>query len=201
MEPELLHLHAFCGSGALALDVGANEGQFSMRLSQRYARVVAFEINAALTTELAAHAGSRVRIVGQGLSSRAGAATLYIPVLDDFPLTGWASLAPGNCPDTSIHQELPVTIATLDSFALADIGFMKIDVEGHELEVLRGALQTLSRSRPTLLVEIKEPNLDAVRELLAKLDYREHRLADLAGIPGSPENYIFKPRMPDLRTG
>ena len=44
----------------------------------------------------------------------------------------------------------------LDDLALGDVGFVKIDVEGHELAVLRGAAETLQRNRPPLLVEAEE---------------------------------------------
>ena len=46
-----------------------------------------------------------------------------------------------------------VQTRTLDSFDLAECQFIKIDVEGHELEVLNGAKETLARCRPTVLVE------------------------------------------------
>lgn len=47
-----------------------------------------------------------------------------------------------------------VQAVTIDSLGLENVGFMKIDVEGHELACLRGAAQTIRRDRPTLLVEI-----------------------------------------------
>lgn len=47
-----------------------------------------------------------------------------------------------------------VTAVTIDSLGLENIGFIKIDVEGHELACLRGAAETIRRDRPTLLVEI-----------------------------------------------
>ena len=44
----------------------------------------------------------------------------------------------------------------LDEYDFHDISFIKIDVEGFELEVVEGARETLRRERPTLLVEIDE---------------------------------------------
>ncbi len=44
----------------------------------------------------------------------------------------------------------------LDSFDFSNVGFIKIDVEGHEASVIAGATETLRRERPTLLVEINQ---------------------------------------------
>lgn len=51
-------------------------------------------------------------------------------------------------------RPVDVTLRTLDEYRLDDVTFVKIDVEGHEFEVLRGAERTLTRWSPTLLVEI-----------------------------------------------
>jgi len=66
-------------------------------------------------------------------------------------------------------------------------------VEGHEMHVLDGAIQTLKESRPVVLVESKEPNLQEVRSLLAALDYHEKSLRELVSVEGALQNYIFIP--------
>ena len=48
---------------------------------------------------------------------------------------------------------LEVPTRTLDSFGLSDVGFLKIDVEGHELALLAGARRTIESSRPVVFVE------------------------------------------------
>jgi hypothetical protein len=58
------------------------------------------------------------------------------------------------------HAQFPrtraydVAVRTLDSFALADVRFIKVDVEGSEREVLDGARTTIARDRPALLLEL-----------------------------------------------
>lgn len=52
------------------------------------------------------------------------------------------------------EREIGCPSATLDSYHLNDIGLIKIDVEGHELKVLKGAEQTIKNSQPVLIVEI-----------------------------------------------
>jgi FkbM family methyltransferase len=55
------------------------------------------------------------------------------------------------------HQTLvPVTMRTIDSYGFNDVDFIKIDVEGAELGVLRGATETIKRCRPAVQMEIME---------------------------------------------
>ena len=161
-EPELIYLEKICGCTGTAVDVGANIGYYTYKLSKLFDSVHAFEINPELTAGIRSLGRSNVEVSDIGLSDRKGTATLFVPVLNDIPLTGWASLQPGNCPDTDEHLERPVVIGTLDSVRIADVSFLKIDVEGHELEVLNGGRVTINATRPVVLVEIKERNLDAV---------------------------------------
>jgi hypothetical protein len=55
---------------------------------------------------------------------------------------------------------LSVPVAPLDAFDLRDVSFIKIDVEGHELEVLRGARGTIKREAPNVLIEVEQRQLD-----------------------------------------
>ena len=57
--------------------------------------------------------------------------------------------------DTSII-EFAVDTRTLDSYGFSNVGLIKVDVEGHENSVLRGAWDTLQRNRCSLLVECEE---------------------------------------------
>jgi len=134
-----------------------------------------------------------ITVMPIGLSSNTGEATLFIPLLNELPLIGWASLAPGNFPEATGELTKPVKIATLDSFQLQHVSFIKIDVEGHELHVLEGAKQTLSTQRPTVLLEIKDQNRTAVFQIFSKLNYVARKLEELAEVEGSAENYVFLP--------
>lgn len=192
-EPELKYLDRMLPSRGTALDIGANIGMFSYRLSGLVTRVISFEINDELVSDLAAWNPGNVEIVTKGLSSREGEATLYIPMLNGQKLVGWASLAPGNCPDTNEHFTKAVQIITLDSLHLKGISFIKMDVEGHELEVLKGARQTLAGSRPVLMIEIRDQNLAPVRQLLTSLGYEETTMMALTGHQGQEGNYFFLP--------
>jgi FkbM family methyltransferase len=193
LEPELRVLLRLVSKTETALDIGANAGFYAFRMSKIFSKVYAFEINDELTGDLLSYNPGNITIIPVGLSSETGAATLYIPVLDGLPLTGWASVAPGNYPEATSELSKPVKIATLDSFQLESVSFIKIDVEGHELHVLEGARQTLAAHRPTILIEIKDENRGAVFQFFSELNYVSRKLEDLAGVQGSPENYIFVP--------
>ena len=58
------------------------------------------------------------------------------------------------------------------TFKRQDPSLIKIDVEGHELEVLRGGEKKLSQCKPLLLIESFPPNLDRVVNFLTKLGYK-----------------------------
>lgn len=192
-EPELLHLDELCTSRNTAIDIGANIGFYSYRMSQMFSRVFAFEINQELIVELVAYNAGNISVSSAGLSSITGEAILYVPILRGIPLTGWASLVPNNCPDTKEHVTKPVHLRTLDSFHISPVCFIKIDVEGHELEVLRGAIQTLTRCRPRVLVEVKECNLRDVLLFFRDLHYTRRTLYELIGTQGAPDNHLFVP--------
>lgn len=55
--------------------------------------------------------------------------------------------------------EVEVQSYRLDDLSISDVGFIKIDVEGYELEVLQGAKKTIASSRPNLIVEIEEKHV------------------------------------------
>ncbi len=193
-ENELEYIASFLPKrSGVAIDVGANEGMFSYALAKHFDKVCAFEANDMLTENLSACSSHNIEVLNQGLSSQVGSATLYIPLRGTVPLVGWASFEAGNCPGVHEHIQKLVQITTLDSFQLDDVGFIKIDVEGHEFEVLKGAHKTISKSRPTILVEVKDDKLKLVTDFFHGMSYRMTRLEDWINVSSSPDNYIFVP--------
>jgi FkbM family methyltransferase len=192
-EPELALLHQLGPNRGTAIDAGANEGLFTYRLSTLYNRVHAFEINPTLADRLRRLVPSKVSVYPVGLSSREGSGTLYTPYYRGRPLHGWAGLEPWNCPTAERYTESVVSVRRLDSFGFDDVAFLKVDVEGHELELLTGAQQTIRRNRPVVLIEVKDRNRAAVGDYFRDLRYAERRLEDLTGVSGSTENYVYLP--------
>jgi FkbM family methyltransferase len=155
-ESEYWLIPLFCSPRKDAIDVGVNMGDFSFYMA-RYARqVVGFEPNIDLWPHLHRFLNRNVRLESAALSDKAGTAALRY-VEDN---TGVATIE-GNNPLSMIDRPetiktRSVVLRTLDSFALSNISFIKIDVEGHEEAVLRGAEATLANNRPAVLVESED---------------------------------------------
>ncbi len=120
---------------SLCFDVGANVGEKSEALLDAGARVVAFEPNPGVLDELRARCGRRRNwtLVQAALGSRAAIATLYVrtPHGESGLLESWQGRLVDTC---------RVPVVTLDA-AVESFGcpaYCKLDVEGWELEVLRG---------------------------------------------------------------
>lgn len=173
VEPELLNIHIITSQHSVAIDVGANIGLWSYGLSRLFSQVHSFEANKDIAADLQSSSKSNIHLEICGLSSQEGEATLYIPLQGEIRLTGWASLRRGNCPDTSVHIEKKVQLKTLDSFKIQGVSFIKIDTEGHELEVLRGATETIVSNQPLLLIEVMERNHNEILSYFRQINYEE----------------------------
>ena len=171
-EPELGILARLVRPGSTAIDVGANRGIYSYALAKLGAQVESIEPNPALAHFARTMLGRKARVHEVALSNVAGAGTLHIPFdRRSRPDHLVASLRDRH--DRAIAIEVP--LRTLDSFGFTDVSFIKVDVEGGELEVLEGARRTISRDRPNLLIELlagtHDDPLAAIAEVAAAFDY------------------------------
>lgn len=175
-ETELSLLPHLCDPDRDAIDVGANHGCYTLFM-RKYARhVVAFEPNPRLADELVQKFEPEVTVCPDALSRSNGRAPLHIPVIDGQDIAGLGSLDPANSVHAATDHEILVTTRALDDAFLGDVGFIKIDVEGHEGAVLEGAQTTIARCRPNALVELEERHtahaIDNARTFFANLNYR-----------------------------
>ncbi len=194
MEEELRHLDSFVGRRDVALDVGANVGFYTYRLARLFPRVLAFEPNDGVTHDLKSWMPPHVQLIEKAISSHAGEATLKLPWVGGGVYDGWASLEPNNLPTAERYTEKTVKLDCLDSWINENVSFIKIDVEGHELEVLRGASKLIAKHRPVVLTEVRDANRYAVTAYFSELKYDLKRLSDFVRAEPSPENFIFVPR-------
>jgi FkbM family methyltransferase len=150
-EPELRLLRQLSDPRRPALDAGANLGIYSYFLSKRASAVFAYEPNPHLAKRLQAVLPT-VRVRVMGLSDQPGERVFTVPVDSSGRLRHELGSVAQSF--SGPVERFTVPCVTIDSENLPDLGFLKIDVEQHEREVLRGALQTIVRCRPVVLVEV-----------------------------------------------
>lgn len=138
----------------VSLDVGANKGVYAYAMLGHSVAVHAFEPNPKIFAMLQRWAQNRVHLHPVALSSRSGSADLLVPRTESGYSNQGASLS--RVKVRGAHASVKIDAVRLDELELPPIGFIKIDVEGFELEVLKGAAATLRRDRPNLLIEIEE---------------------------------------------
>lgn len=141
------------GKGGVAIDIGANIGIYSYHLSRICDRVEAFDPNRACLRILEAYAARNINANCVALSAKPGIMTLNIPVVDGVQQTGLAS---ANAVVAQVVTSFEVPTRTLDEYAFDDVRFIKIDVEGHEPNVLAGAEGTIRENQPIMLLEIEQ---------------------------------------------
>ncbi|MFG1377015.1 FkbM family methyltransferase [Xanthobacter autotrophicus] len=177
-DSEVRLLPLLVAPGDTVCDIGANRGLFTYWLLKRGARVLAFEPNPRLVRILKLRFPGEIRtgaltLFETALSADAGEAVLHIP----------RDLSPLATLDGDLAQQVEgptddvrVPIARLDACVTAPVSFIKLDVEGHEVKVLEGALAIVATSRPTFLIEAEERHrpgaVAAVRQVLEPFGYR-----------------------------
>jgi len=140
---------AAAAQGGVAIDAGANIGVFSVELAALGYEVHAFEPIPETCARLRENLALNPRIAGRvhtndrALGDREEVVTMTAP--GNSPATSYITREPGN----GTAALLPVRTTTLDAYAAASglqrIDFLKLDVEGYEPAVLRGAAALLNR--------------------------------------------------------
>ncbi len=185
-EPEYARLAEWVRPGAWVVDVGANVGHYTRRLSDLAGpagRVIAFEpvpaTFALLTANTRLFAHANVTLINAAASAATDVVGMSVPKfasgLDNYYE---AQIGPSGADGWQV-----LTLA-LDSLELARrIALVKIDAEGHEAQVLAGMRRLVARDHPILIVETGSPEIGAG---LATQGYTAEKL------PGSP-NLLFRP--------
>jgi len=153
-EPELALLGALMRRGGTAVDVGANQGFFAYALSELADRVVAFEPNPDYALFARVMLRGRAKVHRLALSDAPARATFRVPIDHDGTVLHFAGSLKDAHAQFPRYRSYQVEVRTLDEFALTDVHFIKVDVEGSEREVLDGARVTIGRDRPALLLEL-----------------------------------------------
>lgn len=153
----------FLQTGMTVLDIGAHHGLYTLLASKKVGpkgSVIAFEPSPRelrkLRWNLALNRSRNVRLEPFALSSNEGMAKLFVCLGQG---TACNSLRPPAVSEPT--QMILVPVTTLDSYLekhpICPVDFMKMDVEGAELEVLKGATKLLnSNFRPVIMCELAD---------------------------------------------
>lgn len=186
-DREVAALCALIEPGTTVFDVGANIGLSALEFARTAGSVIAFEPHpdtaARLAANLASNAVRNVGIVQAAVGSAPGTVTFHESA---SPTLSSASVIP---PDLVRSFEVPVT--TVDGEWLdagrPRVSALKVDVEGGELDVLRGASALLASERPAILLEAwGAAQLDPIDTLLVAAGYRRTQPEGF-----EPRNYLF----------
>ncbi len=183
---ELEELRKVITPGARILDVGANTGNHTIFFAgpMKAGLVVPFEpfpdAAAALRASVKRNGLTNVDLshLDVGVSDRAGRATLVFSVRGGLGATSLVSDAKGE-----------IGVATLDSMISGPIDFLKIDVEGMEMNALAGAARLIAQSKPLIFIEIANANTTAFVEWLRAMEYKVLRIFTDKG----HANYLIAP--------
>lgn len=156
-ERELAFLPYLVDRKRIAIDVGANKGDYCYFLARLCPQVIAFEPNPKLLAILRRCVAPNVRVEPCALSNRSGEAEMRLP-RGRHGLSNQAGTL-NSVESFKDFATLKVQAARLDDYRFENIGFIKIDVEGHELEVLEGGRDTIARCQPNLLIELETKHL------------------------------------------
>jgi FkbM family methyltransferase len=176
----------YFGPGVMAIDCGANIGVHTVEWAKRmngWGQVIAIEaqerVYYALAGNIAINNCFNARAVHAAIAATTG--TMRIPRPDYLKPASFGSLELrprqsvefiGQPIDYSDAAAAEIKTVTIDSFGLARIDLIKIDVEGMEIEAIEGAGASLTRCRPVLIVESVKSDKARLRGALEQLGYR-----------------------------
>ncbi len=212
-EKELDIIDKYADKTKDALDIGVYRGVYSYKLSQNFKTVHSFEPNPLLFPYLEKNLKKIIKnlvLYNYALSDVNGESELKLPIrsksffkgnIEELFKLGAATIHPDN--KILNYKKIPIKMKKLDEFKIDNkIGFIKIDVEGHEKNVLEGARETIKQNKPILLIEIEEKHtrkpIEETINFVKSLNYEAYvynggKLVSFSGQSNGKKeiNYIF----------
>ncbi len=203
------------GDGLVALDCGANIGVHTIEWAiamTGWGSVIAIEaqerVYYALAGNIALNNCFNAIAMHAAVSSESG--VMKIPAPDYFTPSSFGSLELkpsattefiGQAIDYSDEKTVPVQKLALDDMKLERVDFIKLDIEGMEMEALLGAQQTIARCRPILLIEHIKAGGDVLRNKLQEMGYAtiEAGINLLSLHTGDPTLTVLKARLQEAQ--
>jgi len=178
IEAELRNILALIGTlprDCVVVDAGANIGLVSIPVAQSIRAkggiVHAFEVQRMLRYALCGAAAlndlENLQVEHRGLG--AAKAVLKVPRVDYGAPQDFGMVSLQNQADIASSENVEIT--TIDDLGLPRLDFLKVDVEGMEIEVLKGGRRTIEAHRPWCWVETWKVGAEAVKREFAGLDY------------------------------
>lgn len=186
----------FCKKDKIMLDIGAHSGTYTIALSKYNKHIYSFEPQKmtyyALCGSVALSNLRNITCYNYGLGSQeqVGIKDLFIVSNDG----GGSTIIDNNQINLQIDNQTniqnhtlateKIEIKTLDSFNIFNIGFIKIDVEENELNVLYGSIETLKKSNyPTILFECNKDKSTNWKELFDFLNNNlSYKTVSISGV-------------------
>jgi FkbM family methyltransferase len=163
------------------VDVGANIGSFTIPFAKKAQKIIAFEPNnysfELLKKNISLNHLTNVTTYNMAVSKKRGVVRftytnepLYSGITNQDESTNVTVRENAKADDNNIHL---VNAIDLDSVLLKEdrVNWIKIDVEGHEVDVLQGAIQTMRTHKPKILIEIWPRNLEKIKAMALNLRY------------------------------
>lgn len=174
------------GDGVVALDCGANIGAHTVEWAKHmtgWGNVLAFEAQErvfyALAGNITINNCFNARAIWSAVGETSG--TIGVPVPDYFTPSSFGSLELkksvgnefiGQAIDYSENNLQNTSIIAIDDLNMERVDFIKIDVEGMEMDVLAGAEKTISKTKPQLMIEVIKSDQDALQQWLTNHGYK-----------------------------
>lgn len=166
-EQEINLVKKFIKSGTDSIDVGVYRGVYSYEMSKYSEKVHSFEPNPIIFKYINKNLKKfikNIHLYNFALSNQNKTMNLKIPIrnsnsnkeiFEEYYEMGKATIHNEN--NFENYENFEIQTKKIDELSFDNkISFIKIDVEGHELEVIEGAKNTIKRDKPILLVEIEK---------------------------------------------
>lgn len=184
------------GNGVVAIDCGANIGIYTVewaRLMSSWGQVISFEaqerIFYALAGNITINNCFNAKPIWAALGAKKG--TIEVPMPNYLIPSSFGSLEIRQNPsnefigqriDYSKDKTITTAMISIDDLNLKRLDFMKIDIEGMEMEALVGAQNSIKTLKPQILIETIKSNENDIRRFLGGFGYKFMCVGDLLAV-------------------
>lgn len=178
-ESELRLIQHLINRGT-AIDVGANKGVYSLVMSRYADRVIAIEPNKDLHEQLSA-LPANCEVIYSAVGEKHSQETLYIPIGNKGQNRPNVASLIDDDQDGAETEKREVEVRVLNEIAQSaeDVQLIKIDVEGTELDVLKGSEEILKKHKPVLIVEcLSDEDEATITDYLSAFGYQPFRYVE-----------------------